>query len=494
MAVAVVNEPGRGLPRGWVVAGLALSILLGAAVGVFPLFAFLFIALAVVIISVISLERLAILFFWTLPYMVANLPTGSFTLKLPEVFGYLFATAFFARALIRKEKVALPPATLQLICYLGALALAAALAPNIPGPFMGKIASTDRNSPTLRPLSIIIWIGLSWMVVIALYNLVGSQPKLLWKCARAHVLSGGLAAAISLIIYVLALRGFRVVNVASGDLGRNLVTDSGEGLRLAGVAYEPLFLAFYLQTVIPITAVAMLAYPKWIPRWVCAVSLLAQVMAMLLTVSSGGWAGALLALALLIPARLISRIPRRARIGILAGTMVVLGMALMVAVAQQSFTTIATNAAGKILGGGDRVRQAEWTAGYRMFAARPLTGFGPGLTSYHFPEYHPGMWSMVLSGLPEVNNLYLNELASSGIIGFALFGLLLLKGVTVPLRQLVRWRPYRVPILTALSASLVGCLVQYMSLNPLSLIYFCAVVGLTYAAARAAEAGELEPT
>ena len=100
---------------------------------------------------------------------------------------------------------------------------------------------------------------------------------------------------------------------------------------------------------------------------------------------------------------------------------------------------------------------------------------------------------MLPEGLPEVNNLYLNELATSGIIGFVLFGCMLLKGASVPLRPLLRWGPRRVPVLTALSASLIGCLVQYMSLNPLFLIYFCVAVGLTFAAARAAEAGALEP-
>jgi O-antigen ligase len=493
LADAARTEPSRSLPPAWIAGALALSVLLGVAVGAVPLLAYLIIALACVVIAVVSIERLAVLVFWTLPYMVANVPTGSFTLKLPEVVGYLFCTAFFARALIRKERVTLPSGTIQLILYLCALTVAALLAPPVPTPFMSDISSTDRNSPTLRPLSIVIWLGLSWMMIVALYNVLGGKPQLLWKCAKAHILSGGLAAVISVGIYVIAMRGMTFTNVSQGSVARSLVTESGEGFRLAGVAYEPLFLAFYLQTVIPITTVALLVYPKWIPRWLSAICLLAQLTALLLTVSAGGWAGATLALLLLIPARLIGRIPRRVRLAFLTGAVVLAGVVGVVIVSQQSFLSVATSAANKILAGSDPIRQGEFDAGINMFMERPLTGMGPGLASYHFPRYHPRMWRQVPTSIPEVNNLYLNELACGGLLGFILFGWLLIMSAAVPLRALLRHGPHRVPILTALSASLVGCMVQYMSLNALFLIYFCVIVGLTFAVARAAEAGALEP-
>jgi O-antigen ligase len=378
MAVELERGPLREIPRSWVAAGLMAAFLLGAAIGAVPLLAFLAIAIASVVIAVVALDRLAILVFWTLPYMVANLPTGSFTLKVPEVVGYLFATAFLARSLIRRERIVLPPATLQLIAYLAALVLAALFAPPVPSPYLGGVMAYDRNSPAFRPMSIVIWIGLSWLLVIALYNVVGSRPKLLWKCVRAHVLSGGGAAIVSLTIYVLALRGVNLVNTASGGLGRSLVTESGEGFRLAGVAYEPLFLAFYLQTVIPITAVALLAYSNWIPRWISGLCLGAQLMAMMLTVSAGGWMGALVGLLLLWPARLGRRLSRKAQLGLFAGFASVISLIVFVAIAQKDFSRIASGAAGKILSGGDRVRAGEWEAGMRMFEARPLTGMGPG--------------------------------------------------------------------------------------------------------------------
>jgi O-antigen ligase len=288
--------------------------------------------------------------------------------------------------------------------------------------------------------------------------------------------------------------GVRLVNVASGDLGRNLVTDTaGEGFRLAGVAYEPLFLAFYLQTVIPLTLVALLAYPNWLPRWLTGLCLLAQIMAMLLTISAGGLTGLALAMMLLIPTRLMRRVPRRSKIKLACGLVLIASIALGIALSQKSYTNIALYAVTKVTSGGDQYRKAEMAAGYHMFLDRPLTGMGPGLTGYHFPRYHPWMNSQAVRGLPDVMNLYMNELAIGGLIGFFAFGCLVIKAASVPLKQLLRWRPHCVPVLTALSASLIGCMVQYMSLNQLFMVYLSAAVGLAFAASRAAESGALEP-
>ena len=92
--------------------------------------------------------------------------------------------------------------------------------------------------------------------------------------------------------------GFRFTE-ASG--GRNLIFDTGQFLRLAGVAYEPTFLSFYLMTTIPVTLMVWLYQPTWLPRRLLLLSLFLQATAMLLTFSAGGWASLLVALALVSP-------------------------------------------------------------------------------------------------------------------------------------------------------------------------------------------------
>src|SRR5579872_1836106 len=224
------RQPGRGAV--WLLLAVAL---LGAAVGLFPPLAFLIVAVAALVIAALNLERLGVLLFWTLPYMVVNLPTGVFTLKLPEVVAYLFAAAFAARALLRRERIQLPPATLQVLLYLAVMGISAACSPPVPIPYQADVTAFDRNAPHLRSLSLVIWLSLSWLVVTGLYNVVGGRSALFDRCVRAHVLSGGLASLISIGIYVLALRGIELTNVGGQGVARPLAPLAGTTFRLAGV-------------------------------------------------------------------------------------------------------------------------------------------------------------------------------------------------------------------------------------------------------------------
>jgi O-antigen ligase len=465
----------------------------GALTARFPPIAFLCIAVAAVVMAIPRLEAFSILLFWTLPYMVVNLPTGAFTLKLPEVIAYLFAAAFTARALLRKQQIALPPATFQVVCYLAVLAIAAAFSPAVPAPYYGTVTEFDRNGPNFRSTSIIIWLGLSWLVVIALYNVLGDRPALFWRAVRAHILSGGVAALISLFIYILALGGFQITNIGGQGVARSLVVEAGQGLRLAGVAYEPLFLAFYLVTVIPVAVVVLLAYPQLIPRWVTAIALTAQLLAILLTSSSGGWMALIVALLMLLPTRLLHQVPRRAKMWMAFGGVITLGLIAGVVISQKDFLTLASSALGKVSAGGDEIRKGEWAAGYGMFVAHPVIGIGPGMSSYHFPRYHPSFQSQNAQGLSEVNNLYLTVLAETGLIGMIVFGWAAIVGAGRLATAIRQSGMRKVPVLVALTASLVGCAIQYMSLNSLFLIYFCGLIGLACAAARVAEAEFPEP-
>jgi len=469
----------------WLPALLAAG-LIGLGAAWFPPFAFLFIALAGVVLAIRGLEVLCVLTFVTLPYMVVNLPTGAFTLKLPEVVAYLFAGTFTARALLRNERPLLPPATLPVLVYLGVMALSAACSPPVAAPYQGDVPPMDRNSPTLRSLSLVIWLGLSWLVVTAFYNYLGERPALFRRCVRAHVLAGGLAALISLGMYALALMGMELTNVGGLGRERSLVPMSGSVLRLAGVAYEPLFLAFYLQTVIPVTLVALLFLPDWLPRWLAAAALVAQLLAMLLTFSAGGAAGLLIALLLLVPLWRHWRPSRRAALSLAVVVVVFTGLVGGIVVAQRDVILKFAAIVDK-LSGGDEIRQNEWAAGYGIFEDYPVLGIGPGMAGYHFPRYHPNMQSQFLGGLRDVNNLYLSIMTDTGLVGMAAFGWCALAGAGALLAALRRRGVANAPALAALTASLVGCAVQYVSLNALFLIYFCVLIGFATAAARLAE-------
>ena len=483
MSLAAPVPPGE--QRRLLGAVLGLATACGAAAAFSPYIAFAFLAIGIVGLATRYVERLAVLTFWTLPYMVVNLPTGAFTLKLPEVTAYLFAAAVLARALLRREALRMPPATAAVLIYLAMLCISAAVAPVVPASFHGTIAATDRNAPAFRSISIIVWLIISWSVVVAAYNVIGTRPALFRRCVRGHILGGGLAAILSLGIYVLTLAGMTVSNIGGLGVTRNLAPFTGDVFRLAGVAYEPLFLAFYLITVIPITLAAALFDIANIPRPLAAGCLLIELLAMTLTFSTGGYVALAIALLLLVPVLKSVRWSRRARLGIMAaGLVLVIGGGGLLVIRSGGFGYFGV-VFGKLLTGGDDIRQAENAAGMRILEDYPILGVGPGMAGYHFPRYHPVMQSQLMAGgIPEVNNAYFAALAENGVAGLAALLLCGLVGGAVIMRslRLYGWRRGRV--LGAFAASLGGCAVQYMGLNALFLIYFTGLLALAVSAYR----------
>jgi O-antigen ligase len=465
-----------------------LVVLVGIATVVFPPSIFLVVAAVAVVVAACFVDKLPVVFFWTLPYMVVNMPTGAFTLKLPEAVAYLFGAAFLVRCLLRRTRIVPPPATFAVAIYLAVLAISTACSPAVPHPFLGDIRSMDRNSPNLRSVSIIIWLALSWLVVTAIYNVVGRDPKLYVKCIRAHVLSSGLASLISIGIYVLALSGFTFTNLAN-DRERSLAPTVGDVFRLAGVAYEPLFLAFYLVSAIPLTVTVLVSREKILPWPLVLLVLLVQSVAMFLTFSTGGCLSLAIALMLIIPLWRTWRI--KGRLAIACGAIAATVAAVLIALyaTKPALPNMLYYASTKLTQGGDSLRKEELTVGYALASRHPVLGVGPGMAHYHFPRFHPRLAGQLPHIFNEINNVYLNALAETGVVGFAALIMMGLTGVRSLAITLRKCGPANAPALWALFASLIGCAVQYLSLNSLFLIYFCGLIGIAVAGARLAPTG-----
>lgn len=482
--MSVFSTASRPAPINWgrLLAALVGAGLLGVAAAYSLSAALLAMVAAVVVFAACGLEALSVLVFWALPYMSLNLPTGGFTLKLCDGAAYLFTVAWLVRTVLRRERIALPPATVQVLVFLAVLAVSAMCSPNIPAIYSNDLSPTNRNAPDYRSFSLIIWLGLSWLVVVALYNVVGSRPDLYRRCVRAHILSSGLACLISLGMYGLGLYGFRF-NEASG--GRSLIFDTGRYLRLAGVAYEPLFLGFYLLTVIPVTLAVRAFHPEWLSRRICNFVLGLQTVAMALTLSSGGWAG--LVVALMVMALLLRPRVLRPRVVVSAG--IVIALAVIVFVALPKLQSIVGDTTDKITNGGDGSRKMEWRVGYDLIDNYPVLGVGPGMARFYFTRYHKMQRTIPFGVDEEVNNVYINVLAENGIVGFIAFAACAIAGIAGLARPLRRLGPQRLPLLCAYFASLIGVAAQYSSLNSLFLVYFPVLVGLACASARLAPSG-----
>ena len=479
-----LHKPAR-LTWIWWLLGLIAAAGLGAAVAFTPVIGLLLCALAVAVVAIRWVELLSVVMFLTLPYMAANLPTGAFTLKLCDAMAYLFATAWAARAILRRDRVVWPPATGAVLVYLAVLAVSTAFSPPVPRPYLGDVDLNSRNAPEFRSISLIVWLGLSWLVVVALYNVVGSRPGLYRRCVCAHILGSGLACVIGLVMYALAL--FFGFQFHESSMGRSLIFQNGDYLRLAGVAYEPLFMGFYLTTVIPVTIIVRQLRPDWIPRRFITPVLVLQSVALLLTFSAGGWGATGVSLLILAPLLLRHLTPRaKKRLGVnLVVLAVLVGIGCVVVPKVQS--TIASPLS-KITGGGDPVRKNEWAVGYSLISDYPVLGIGPGLARFYFGRYDYQR-STPLFFDAEINSVYINVVAESGVVGGLAFAWCAFAGIRALLTTAWRRGVLNVPILTALIASLFGAAAQYTSLNSLFLVYFPALIGITVAGMRLAADG-----
>jgi len=103
-----------------------------------------------------------------------------------------------------------------------------------------------------------------------------------------------------------------------------------------------------------------------------------------------------------------------------------------------------------------------------------IGGFGPFAAA--LPHLEPG------AGWPIVNNIFLELLAETGLLGaaaFSFFILAVIKAGTVPLGTVPKGT-----LLAGLLAAFVGMLVQYQTFSTLYIMHFWFTVGLTLAASR----------
>lgn len=486
----------RSLPavrRGkWIgsLALLGLAILLGALIGDQTMLAILVCALAFVVLATPFVETLAVLSFWLLPYLILNFPTGGITLKVSEETAYLFAAAALVRALLRREPIKMPPATPQVLLFLGVLALSTAFAPPVPKDFWGDY--TGIQAPGPRSIFLLIWLGLSWMFVVGVYHVVGTSRDLFRRCIRAHILTGAFASLLGVIGYLSTLLGYGFIIGQIGHSHAFVFSSLHNGTpfyRLSGVSYEPLMFAFYLITVMPVTLAVAIYRTDWLPRWVSITALVVDGIAMLLTFSAGGWVSLIppmLALAWLFrPKRIVWRklLPAAALI------LVLLGASLVTFSSNMFMSTVMTATLDKIQSGGYEERDNEVLTGLRVMEDHPWLGVGPAMVPFYFPRYHPLVFGMDTSAdvAYYINNLYITTLAENGVIGLAALAFCGVAGSLALLGAIRRRGATQVPVLTALTLSLVGCAIAYWEQQNLFLIYFPGLIGLAVAGARLAQ-------
>jgi len=248
--------------------------------------------------------------------------------------------------------------------------------------------------------------------------------------------------------------------------------------RVQSVALEPLYFANFLLLPLLLLA-AYLLVQKRAPKWHEAASLLIILTAFILTLSRGGYAGALGGAVVLCVAIFWKRATNLRAAGSVVACLAVsfflsLGciQAFSGSTGLSTFASQATVSDGQTVAASVTPRTTNFKEAIRLFRQKPVLGWGIGNYGVvnAVSPYSPS------SGYMIVNNQYLETLAETGILGFlALAGVVFaaFRGLWLAGKNSEHYW-----IAVGLAAGLTGILVQYNFLSTIYIPYVWATLGL----------------
>jgi O-antigen ligase len=317
---------------------------------------------------------------------------------------------------------------------------------------------------------------------LAVYLLVVNTVRdrlALRRCLGALLLAGAITGSLSAIE---SAGGPQIFSGSTAD--SSVATESGTsgGDRSTGSVGEANRFGQMLVVVLPFTLLFYRAAGSRAGRVIMAAAGLMIVTGLLLTYSRT----AFLALGVFVFSAVVTK-QMRARtaavaVGILLLATATLTTGLLTRVATVS--SIGDVAQGQRAGDSSvRMRASLLLMGARMFSDHPVFGVGPGQSNLHIPEYDDGSYFSRIGKTKKLHNMYIEQLAETGIIGFALF----MATVTSVLGALWRRRrslqnPGLNNAFTALLLSIVLYLVTGLALHLSYQRFFWVLIALAGAA------------
>lgn len=321
------------------------------------------------------------------------------------------------------------------------------------------------------------------LVSVLMYYLVVSivqDQNMLRKAAKALIVSGILVSLFGLYQFAASYLGWPAYN---GEYYRPHV---GYMTRIQSTTLEPLIFASYLLVVMPITlSLARLKHSFWKQHWLL-VGLVIMGLAMILTISRGGYIGlaiAVLAVFLLSKREILRRMrPGRvfAALAIFVAGIIVL---LFVIAPRGSITmTIYQGARSRTMSAAERKVAIE--RGINFFRGSPFLGIGIG----NFGPYSNQLAKKTNAGpksFDVVNNVPVEVLAESGILGFVALLCIWLSYIRTMWLALRRARDEWIYLLiVGLAAAFLALSFQYLTFSPFYAAWTWFLLGLSMAAAR----------
>lgn len=314
------------------------------------------------------------------------------------------------------------------------------------------------------------------IVVGLLLHSTASLRVLMW----AVVASGGLLAALS--VFQVLSGSFGTEFLGLGKWSVENIVGTFDDVRVSGPIGDANFYGQMLVMIVPLAMDRMWGERNPMLKSVAALSALLCSAAIVLTFSRG----AAVALVVVVAAMLIAHPPRPVAL-IAIGLAAVLAVPLLPQGYAERLTTLGQ--IGTVEGTTDvsiRGRTAEVTAGWLMFADRPLTGIGYANYPDNYLDYVSSVGIELRREEREAHSLYLEVAAETGIPGIAAFGVVLI-GSFASLRRARRrfleaGLEESAGMMRALQASLVGFLITALFLHLDYAALFWIIIGTALAA------------
>lgn len=441
-------------------AGLVL-LLPACAVGLLLVFGF---NIGLALAGLLALILLVLMFLYpvmttlvVLFVLYANLPVVAIhSYGVPELisasFFLLLILPLLYYVVIARQPFVVNRAVVLMVAYLSMLFLSAVASGNIR-------ASLDR----------ILSFVLEGLVLYVLVINTVRTPSLLRNAMWALILAGVLMGSISLYqeltgSYDNDFGGLAVVKDSGVmDTGRtDMMGKDVKRLRLSGPLGSKNRYAQVMVVLLPIALMRMWDERSKLLRAVAALSCIPIVGGALLTFSRGAGISIILALLAMVFLRIF-----KLRHLVIVSAIGILFVATVIPdyIYRLSTTTdVAELASGNVedASGSVRGRATVNLAALHIFLDHPLFGVGPGQTSDYMIEYGNEIGFRRLETDRRAHNMYLEELADTGIVGFTFFMSILGLTLVELLRVRRAWKDSN-PNVGYLLAGLIVAIIAYMS-------------------------------
>ena len=339
---------------------------------------------------------------------------------------------------------------------------------------------SDRAEGWLTPVHIVVIAYWASMLVATVFSPV-----------QAAAVSGLIKLTLNIFFFLLLARVLRIKELRSGLILVYLLTTlivSVYGMRqhffgaealatwvdpesdMAGVTRvysylrNPNLLAAYLMPAVSLSGMAILVWPKWMPKLLAAVMLVTNLACLVFTFSRGGWLGTVAMVFTLVVLMVYWLSPRFSAFWRRWALPLLLGGSAAIAVAAVAFVPPIQSRVMSIFAmrgdSSNDFRLNVYAAVFDMIEARPIVGIGPGNEAFNkiYPLYQRPRFTAL-----SAYSIYFETAVEAGIIGIVSFFWLLIVSFQQGFVQIGKLRKSLSPEaywLIGAMTGMVGLLVQ----------------------------------